>query len=75
MADEAQGAGHRADLPDVQVDPAHQGKSKDVSLFCGARVCRVCAERLQAGIKELGLELFVEDPAARLPTVNTIKVR
>jgi aspartate aminotransferase-like enzyme len=37
-------------------------------------MCRVCAERLQEGVKELGLELFVEDPAARLPTVNTIKV-
>lgn len=35
---------------------------------------RVCAERLQAGLVELGLELFVADPAARLPTVNTIKV-
>ncbi len=37
-------------------------------------MCRVCAEHLQAGLKELGLELFVADPAARLPTVNTIKV-
>jgi len=35
---------------------------------------RVCADRLHEGIAELGLEMFVEDPAARLPTVNTIKV-
>jgi len=35
---------------------------------------RVCADRLHEGIKDLGLEMFVEDPAARLPTVNTIKV-
>lgn len=35
---------------------------------------RLCAEHLQAGIVEMGLELFVQDPTARLPTVNTIKV-
>jgi len=35
---------------------------------------RVCADRLHEGIAELGLEMFVPDPAARLPTVNTIKV-
>ncbi|GAQ81592.1 Aminotransferase class V [Klebsormidium nitens] len=32
------------------------------------------ADRLYEGLKQLGLELFVEDPAARLPTVTTIKV-
>jgi len=35
---------------------------------------RLCADRLHQGIAELGLELFVEDPADRLPTVTTIKV-
>merc|ERR1711928_166068 len=35
---------------------------------------RLCSDVLQEGIKEMGLEMFVEDPAARLPTVNTIKV-
>jgi len=35
---------------------------------------RVCADRLHEGLKELGLELFVSDPVARLPTVNTIKI-
>lgn len=35
---------------------------------------RLCAERLHTGLRDLGLELFVEDPAARLPTVTTIKV-
>jgi len=35
---------------------------------------RLCAEHLQAGVVEMGLELFVQDPKARLPTVNTIKV-
>jgi len=35
---------------------------------------RLCADRLHEGIEELGLELFVTDPAKRLPTVTTIKV-
>jgi len=35
---------------------------------------RLAADHLQTGIKDLGLEMFVEDPKARLPTVNTIKV-
>ena len=35
---------------------------------------RVCADELQRGLKEMGLEMFVPDHAARLPTVNTIKV-
>lgn len=35
---------------------------------------RLCADRLQEGLKELGLEMFVPDESARLPTVNTIKV-
>lgn len=35
---------------------------------------RLCADRLQDGLKEMGLEMFVPDAAARLPTVNTIKV-
>lgn len=33
-----------------------------------------CAERLYTGLKALGLELFVEDPSKRLPTVTTVKV-
>ena len=37
-------------------------------------LCRLCADRLHEGIEELGLELFVTDPAKRLPTVTTIKV-
>lgn len=35
---------------------------------------RLCADHLQTGIRDLGLEMFVPDPKARLPTVNTIKV-
>lgn len=35
---------------------------------------RVCADHLQAGLMEMGLEMFVPEPSARLPTVNTIKV-
>ncbi|XP_023330492.1 serine--pyruvate aminotransferase, mitochondrial [Eurytemora carolleeae] len=35
---------------------------------------RVCADLLHEGLEKLGLELFVSNPAARLPTVNTIKV-
>jgi len=35
---------------------------------------RLAADTLQAGIAELGLEMFVPDPKARLPTVNTIKI-
>lgn len=35
---------------------------------------RVCADHLQTGIRDLGLEMFVSDPKARLPTVNTIKI-
>jgi alanine-glyoxylate transaminase/serine-glyoxylate transaminase/serine-pyruvate transaminase len=35
---------------------------------------RVCADRLHEGLDQLGLQLFVTNPAARLPTVNTIKV-
>jgi len=30
--------------------------------------------RLRAGLKSLGVELFVEDPKLRLPTVTTIKI-
>ncbi|ALC48637.1 Spat [Drosophila busckii] len=33
-----------------------------------------CSARLQLGIEELGLEMFVQREADRLPTVNTIKV-
>ncbi|XP_037959842.1 serine--pyruvate aminotransferase, mitochondrial [Teleopsis dalmanni] len=33
-----------------------------------------CAWRLQDGIEEIGLEMFVSDENDRLPTVNTIKV-
>merc|ERR1711971_743303 len=35
---------------------------------------RLCADHLHSGLKDLGLELFVANPAARLPTVTTIKV-
>ena len=35
---------------------------------------RLCADHLHSGLKDLGLELFVSDPASRLPTVTTIKV-
>jgi len=35
---------------------------------------RLAADTLQAGLAELGLEMFVPDPKARLPTVNTIKI-
>jgi len=35
---------------------------------------RLCADHLHSGIASLGLELFVANPAARLPTVTTIKV-
>ncbi|EDW00110.1 alanine--glyoxylate aminotransferase [Drosophila grimshawi] len=33
-----------------------------------------CSARLQLGIEELGLEMFVQEEKDRLPTVNTIKV-
>ncbi|TMW44731.1 hypothetical protein DOY81_010189 [Sarcophaga bullata] len=33
-----------------------------------------CSYRLQQGIKDLGLELFVPNATDRLPTVNTVKV-
>merc|ERR1711997_159799 len=35
---------------------------------------RACTERLHDGLKAMGLELFVQNPDARLPTVTTIKV-
>ena len=35
---------------------------------------RLCADHLHSGLADLGLELFVSDPASRLPTVTTIKV-
>ena len=35
---------------------------------------KLCADHLQTGLRELGLEMFVPDPKARLPTVNTIKI-
>merc|ERR1711936_88002 len=35
---------------------------------------RLCADHLQTGLSEMGLEMFVPDPKARLPTVTTIKV-
>jgi len=35
---------------------------------------KLCAEHLQTGLRDLGLEMFVPDPKARLPTVNTIKI-
>ncbi|XP_075154374.1 alanine-glyoxylate aminotransferase isoform X2 [Haematobia irritans] len=33
-----------------------------------------CSERLQKGLAELGLEMFVPNASVRLPTVNTVKV-
>lgn len=33
-----------------------------------------CAQRLYKGLGDLGLELFVQDPAKRIPTVTTIVV-
>lgn len=35
---------------------------------------RLCAEKLHQGLVDMGLELFVSTPSARLPTVTTIKV-
>jgi len=35
---------------------------------------QACTERLHDGLKAMGLELFVENSDARLPTVTTIKV-
>jgi len=35
---------------------------------------RICADHLQQGLADLGLEMFVPDAKARLPTVNTIKI-
>merc|ERR1719336_1777746 len=35
---------------------------------------RLCADHLHSGLASLGLELFVPEAAARLPTVTTIKV-
>lgn len=33
-----------------------------------------CAQRLYKGLNDLGLELFVRDPAKRIPTVTAITV-
>ncbi|XP_059224063.1 alanine--glyoxylate aminotransferase [Stomoxys calcitrans] len=33
-----------------------------------------CSDRLQHGLSELGLEMFVPNVAVRLPTVNTVKI-
>jgi len=35
---------------------------------------KLCADQLHSGLAQLGLELFVQDPNYRLPTVTTIKV-
>ena len=35
---------------------------------------KLCADQLHTGLAHLGLELFVQDPNYRLPTVTTIKV-
>ncbi|XP_076057048.1 alanine-glyoxylate aminotransferase isoform X2 [Oratosquilla oratoria] len=35
---------------------------------------RLCSKKLSDGLANLGLEMFVSDPAKRVPTVNTIKV-
>lgn len=33
-----------------------------------------CSEHFQRGIEEMGLEMFVPNPANRLPTVNSVKL-
>ena len=35
---------------------------------------RMCAEKFHQGLKEIGLECFIEAPGARAPTITTIKV-
>ncbi len=36
---------------------------------------RACHEQLWAGLSELGLQPYVQNPDERLVTVNTVKVR
>lgn len=56
------------------------GLREALALFCAegieASVARhkVAAERLYSGLTAIGLELFVEREADRLPTVTAIKV-
>ncbi|BFG01052.1 serine--pyruvate aminotransferase mitochondrial-like [Drosophila madeirensis] len=45
-----------------------------VGLKAVVRRHQECSRRLQLGIEELGLEMFVQREDERLPTVNTIKV-
>ncbi|XP_034657607.1 LOW QUALITY PROTEIN: serine--pyruvate aminotransferase, mitochondrial-like [Drosophila subobscura] len=45
-----------------------------VGLIGVVRRHQECSRRLQLGIEELGLEMFVQREDERLPTVNTIKV-
>jgi len=35
---------------------------------------RECSEKFQRGIEAMGLEMFIPDPANRLPTVNSVKM-
>ena len=46
--------------------------SEEGLIACYKRHC-ACTERLHDGLKAMGLELFVQNPDARLPTVTTIK--
>lgn len=59
---------------------AMYGLREGLAIICeeGLENCwrrhRLCADRLQEGLAQLGLEMFVPNPEHRLPTVNTIKV-
>ncbi|EDW62300.1 serine--pyruvate aminotransferase, mitochondrial [Drosophila novamexicana] len=56
------------------------GLREALAHFCAMGLKKVvqrhqeCSNRLQLGIEELGLEMFVQHEPDRLPTVNTIKV-
>ena len=32
------------------------------------------AQRLQEGLQNIGLEMFIENPAERLPTINAVRI-
>lgn len=56
------------------------GLREALAIFCEEGITNTiarhvkCAERLHAGLASIGLQMFVERPIDRLPTVNTIKV-
>lgn len=56
------------------------GLREAFALFCreGIHACayrhKMCAQRLATGLHAIGLELFVERPEERLPTVTTVRV-